>query len=355
MLLRRLRNVVSSLAGRTNAAHDSRTIYPIPFWYETSYWEPTVQLALKDLCRPGDIAFDVGANAGALTVLMSRLVGPRGTVCAFEASPRIVDKTQYNVSRNGCGNVQIFHHAVSSASGDVVEIFAGSHLNDSILASNGAATGVHVDTIALDDFVADWGLAPAVVKMDIEGAELLALQGFTHTIDAHHPHLILEQQPEDMRCLEMLVAMGYKAIDLANYLEVKSTGDFRPGTAVANVLFIHRDSHEHKYLAPIKRQLVKSLDTQQLSNITLRPGRYIIEVDMAAEGSNNEMMAGILENSRQIFRYHTHTSFLASSYRDWPLHTKRETTINLFFYFLSDTADPTFCVNGVKVWRLDGF
>ena len=68
---------------------DPAATFPLQNWWEQSFWEPTVALAIRDHCRPGDVVFDVGANAGALALMMSRLVGPRGIVCAFEASPRI--------------------------------------------------------------------------------------------------------------------------------------------------------------------------------------------------------------------------------------------------------------------------
>src|SRR5258708_30491234 len=86
----------------TQAGFDPRTTLQIPPFYDWNYWEPTVQLALRDLCRPGMVCFDVGANAGALSLVMSRLVGPRGVVCAFEASRRIVDKTHWNLVQAGC-------------------------------------------------------------------------------------------------------------------------------------------------------------------------------------------------------------------------------------------------------------
>src|SRR2546423_2378031 len=70
---------------------------PIPKFWERNFWEPTVQFPIRDYCRPGDIVFDVGANAGGLSMLMSRLVGPRGVVCAFEASPRIIEITLNNL------------------------------------------------------------------------------------------------------------------------------------------------------------------------------------------------------------------------------------------------------------------
>ena len=101
-------------------------------WYKENLWEPTVQIILRDLCKSGDIVFDVGANFAGLTTVMSRIVGPKGVVCAFEASPRIIDKTQRNLVLSGCNNVQLFHNAVCHTSGKRVKIFFGDHLNDSI-------------------------------------------------------------------------------------------------------------------------------------------------------------------------------------------------------------------------------
>lgn len=334
---------------------EGRGDYRIPFWYDHNYWEPTVQLALRDLCRPGDVVFDVGANAGGLTVPMSRLIGPRGVVCAFEASRRIIDKTLYNIAVNGCGNVQIFHNAVSNKSGNLVEIYAGSHLNDSIIDRHGAPTGTFVDTLALDDFVAHWGLVPALVKMDIEGSEFSAIKGFERTIEQHRPHLILEQQPQDMRCHEMLTSLRYRAIDLATYKEIQSSDDFTPGAVVANVLFIHETAANTPYRSPIERSLTADLSKNQLGHIKLNSGRYLFEVEMSATGSDNEMMTGISEGDTPLFRYHTNTSFLASSYRDWPIHLMRDSTVRLFFDFKNGTRDHTFRVDGAKVWRLHGF
>ncbi|MFM7578579.1 MAG: FkbM family methyltransferase, partial [Microcystaceae cyanobacterium] len=96
------------------------------------------------------------------------MVGPRGIVCAFEASPRIVDKTQRNLVLSGCNNVQLFHNAVYSKSHETVKIYLGSHLNDSIYSENGEGSTYEVKTIALDDFIEHTQLVPNLLKMDIE-------------------------------------------------------------------------------------------------------------------------------------------------------------------------------------------
>src|SRR5262249_21666452 len=131
--LKTLEHVISSMVAEQAARHDPRKDFPIAYWYEPSFAEPCVALALRDLCRPGDVVFDVGANCGALSLMMPRLVGLCGVVGLFEASRRIVDKCQYNLVVNGCHNTQLFHRAVFSRSGEVLKIYHGTHLNDTIV------------------------------------------------------------------------------------------------------------------------------------------------------------------------------------------------------------------------------
>jgi len=217
------------------------SLYGIAPWYQENFWEPPVQIALRDLCKPGDIVFDVGANFGGLTTLMSRMVGPKGIVCAFEASPRIVDKTQRNLVLSGCNNVQLFHNAVYHTSQQTVKIYLGSHLNDSIYSENGEGSTYEVKTIALDDFIAHSKLVPNLLKMDIEGAEFDAIQGMVKTLNTAKPHLILETQRNDTRCLDFLRNIGYIAIDLNTYQEIKTPDDYPIGADIRNNLYIHCD------------------------------------------------------------------------------------------------------------------
>lgn len=155
------------------------TLYGDSYWYAgPNLWEPTVMLALRDLCKPGTVVFDVGGNMGGLTSAMARLVGPKGTVCTFEASPRIIGYLQGNVVAQGHHNVTVYHRAVYSKSNEIITIYDGDHLNDSIYAEQSPTkVGRPVKTLALDDFCDATGFSPDVIKMDIEGAEYDALIG----------------------------------------------------------------------------------------------------------------------------------------------------------------------------------
>jgi len=216
-------------------------LYGLAPWYQENFWEPTVQIALRDLCQPGDVVFDVGANFGGLTTVMSRMVGPKGVVCAFEASPRIIGRTQRNLVLSGCNNVQLFHTAVYHTSQKKVKIYLGSHLNDSIYSENGEESAYEVPTLALDDFIDRTKLVPNLLKMDIEGAEFDAIKGMTKTLTTVKPHLILEVQREDSDCLTFLREQGYIAIDLSAYREITCIDDYPLGEGVRNNIYIHRD------------------------------------------------------------------------------------------------------------------
>lgn len=341
--------------------------FAIAPWYDPNLCEPAVQFAIRDLVRPGDTVFDVGANAGALSVLMSRLVGLRGIVCSFEASRRIVDKTQHNLITNACFNTQLYHRAIFHTSGEWVTIYHGSHLNDSIVPAFDAGAGKsEVETLALDDFVAWTGFKPSLIKMDIEGAEYDALRGAAKLIAEARPTFLLEQQPEDMRCFELLRAAGYDALDLATYGAIERREDFPPGVGIANVLFIHRDKIANTpYRPPFQQeqtceipatQFRTAADGSREATISVpRPGRYILELDFSAQGTNNDLLIGVEAGSTTIVRYHAYSALLANHYRQMPLHLKRGGTFNLYFRFQKGTSDPTMRLRKVTVSRIVNF
>lgn len=346
----------------------SQELFRISYWYEGNLWEPPVQIALRDLCKPGRVVFDVGANFGGLTTVMSRMVGPRGVVCAFEASPRIVDKCQRNIVLSGCSNVQVYHVAVYHSSNKRVPIYCGSHLNDSIYANSDTdVAAFNVPTLALDDFVNFTGLVPDLVKMDVEGAEYDALKGMLNTISKAKPYLILEQQPTDTRCLDLLREKGYKAIDLNTYREIRSSSDYPEGVGIRNNIYIHQDRlSENPYQLPftlVETAILTENDFITSDNgsvclkncLSLSKGRYVIYLDFLAAGTSNEMMCGVKVSNSVIFRYHAYTKLLAQSYRDWVINLSETSEIQIYWDFINNTRDDSFSVKGGKIFRVAEF
>ncbi len=340
-------------------------------WRQDILGEPVVALALRDLCRPGEVVFDCGANEGLLSILVSRLVGPRGTVCAFEASPRVVDSCLRNLVQNGCHNVTLYQSAIYCRSDEWVPIYFGDHTQaDSIIwgADRPGAGPAHVvPTLALDDYVRRTGLVPNLIKMDIEGAEYDALRGAEATVESARPHLILETYVEDERCLRLLRSLGYRALDLNTYREVCSRDDYPAGVELRNLLYVHDDRLASTgYVLPFAWEEVTRItaadcrslpdgSVQQKQSVRLPPGRYLIDVRAVAERSDNEMICGVRADETPAMMYQCNTQHIFRSYRDWVIDLPVPRSVRLFFDFLRGSTDPTFRFTEAIIRRLPLF
>lgn len=146
------------------------------------------------LLRPGDHAIDVGANLGYFTLVAAHLVGPAGSVRAFEPSPTIFPRLQANVRLNPKLNVRVYQAAVTDRRGQVTFYSAPADRSgySSLRHLGGDVAGVAtVAAVALDDLLAE--LPPTrLVKIDVEGAEWLVLQGMRRLLKRDRPYLICE-------------------------------------------------------------------------------------------------------------------------------------------------------------------
>jgi FkbM family methyltransferase len=150
-------------------------------WFE---WESVVWA--RSFIRPGMTVLDLGAHVGYYTRLFSEWVGPKGKVYAFEASPENQAILQRNVSSARYANVEVVPRAISDRAGIAKLFVSPGHSNHSLLPGFTAAeTVVEIPAVSVDVFLAERGI-PSLdfVKMDIEGAETMALDGMRQTIHA---------------------------------------------------------------------------------------------------------------------------------------------------------------------------
>ena len=347
------------------AAPPPDPVLPLEPWWAVSSWEPNLQPVLTDLVEPGGVVFDVGANAGGLSVLMSRLVGPRGVVCAFEASPRIVPVLHANLLAAGCANVQVYDRAIFSRSGERLKLYAGEHLNDSLYGDPGSSA-CEVATVALDDFIAHTGLRPHLVKADIEGAEYDMLLGMERTLREVRPSIILEQTPEDERARRLLAGHDYVAMDTGSYRRIERRKDFAPGVQIANVLLMPRERAEHDryfrdrepvYHARIDRAVFEEAadgSATMTRDLALPAGRFVLSADFDAAGTDNEVYMLAEVNGALASRFHAHTRMIATSYRDMVLALDRPGRVRMHLRLVQG-RDPTVDWRGVDVWRVPAF
>jgi FkbM family methyltransferase len=152
---------------------------------EFSYlgWNPDEYHAFKAAIRPGGIALDVGANAGAYTLLLAQWVGAAGRVVAFEPSRAAFDALVRHIHLNQVGEIASpLCIAVGERQG-VAGLVEPGPLGASRLAGAGDSGSLTtVPTVSIDAFCAAERLAPDFIKIDIEGWELAALRGARQTI-----------------------------------------------------------------------------------------------------------------------------------------------------------------------------
>jgi len=340
-LVRRSRfdNLCSVLDGRVAGA--GWLVRDTPAWHEVVCAEPGVNLALRDLIRPGDTCFDVGAFDGALAQVMARATGPRGTVCAFEANPGVLAKLTNNCTANALANVHLVHAAVWHTTGEWVTMLVPPGVPAAATVTGPApadTTERAIPTLALDDYAARFGLVPNVVKMDIEGAEAHALAGFRATLARHKPHLVLEQRTHDLAAIDLVRALGYDVFDCGSYEDVRAAGDFPAGSTVRNVVCVHRDRlGETPYAARRPKRLVRTFTGAELQrgrahelSLRLPPGRYVAEIDATADA--DATLAYEVSYDRALRgKWYVAAWWFLENARDLPFHVFRETEVALKF------------------------
>ncbi len=186
-------------------------------------YEPEIRDLLHFQLHEGMIVLDVGAHVGYYSLLAAKLVGPKGKVYAFEPEPENFKILQANVASNGYENISLVHQAVGDRTGRV-QFFLSRQGNDrhSIFLSNRESpreTCLDVPAVSLDDFFAEQGWPHVdLIKMDIEGAEPLALKGMTQLIArSENLRMIVELAPDALRAggfeaaefLDQLAAAGF--------------------------------------------------------------------------------------------------------------------------------------------------
>jgi FkbM family methyltransferase len=173
----------------------------VPSAYGAVYregYEPQVVAALSRLVRPGDVCADLGANVGFFTLLLSRLAGPAGRVVAFEPRDDMAGYLERNLA--GSTGIDVCRAAVSDGGADRVELHSGewgTEVRSTILpdlAQREALDGrqvVTVPAVTLDDSFGP-GERLDLVKVDIEGAESVVLEGAHRILGEQRPVFVVE-------------------------------------------------------------------------------------------------------------------------------------------------------------------
>lgn len=170
----------------------------------TGAFERRLQLVYTRHIKPGMTVLDLGANIGAHTLPLARLVGPKGKVIAVEATKFAIEKLQRNLALNpGLETPVELVHALLGANGarsapshlySSWPLTGGSDLHPELrgaLKPIGGAACTTVDSLVERNshVKVDW------IKLDVDGHELEVLQGAQTTLTRHRPKILIEFAP----------------------------------------------------------------------------------------------------------------------------------------------------------------
>lgn len=166
-------------------------VMPIDFSRHTrlylGLYEIELNRYLRTFCSPGLPSFDVGAQLGYDAVVLARLT--HAPVIAFEADRALAEEMGGTLAANsGIEGLVVARHATI-----------------------GRPTG-ETGTVALDDVAYGDGFVPGLIKLDIDGGEVDALEGASRILREGRPHLIIETHSKALErdCAHLMRAAGYR-------------------------------------------------------------------------------------------------------------------------------------------------
>lgn len=154
---------------------------------------------IKPYIHEGSVVLDVGSNLGQMAMEFAKLVGPTGTVHAFEADYACYGILEANIAENNITNIIAHEGALWHEAGleliypepDFVKMSCrGSWGIDPTIEFKGKNDQVLIST-TIDQLDLD---QVDVIKVDAQGSDLNILKGAINTIKKHRPVIIFEYE-----------------------------------------------------------------------------------------------------------------------------------------------------------------
>jgi FkbM family methyltransferase len=183
------------------------------------FWSDEIYAVLETTLNQGDCFVDIGANIGFVTLCAAQIVGTSGHVFSFEPNVVLIERLRRMLEHNHITNVTLFPHAAGNETGEIGFTDDLHHGVNHVVADLAKAPVV-VPMRRVDDVLE--GQLPrgdALIKLDIEGAEMMALSGMPNLIRRPNTTFIVEMCDERLRSyggsaeaiFQMLSNAGYRA------------------------------------------------------------------------------------------------------------------------------------------------
>lgn len=182
--------------------------------YEHDYIE-----AASKVIKDGDVIWDIGAYQGTWTIPLASK-HTNNTFIAFEPDPVYFDILQNNIKENKLNSVYVYPYAISNITSVQELCLHSQHEHCSALrqiypAQTAAVT--KVQTISIDDCVSLYSISkPDLIKIDVEGAEQMVLEGMYSVrprdifLEIHSPDFLKQYGTDAVSIYYDILKKGYE-------------------------------------------------------------------------------------------------------------------------------------------------
>jgi len=191
-------------------------------------YEPEVRQALVGSLKPGMVAYDIGANIGIFTLLMSHLVRQEGKVYAIEPEINNFKHLLDSIEVNNIKNILPLQIAVGEKDGTLQFDRRGGSFSGRVVDSDIHYTPTRnimpIFVRSIDSLVnSNLADPPDLIKIDVEGFESKVILGMKEVISKHSPIVICEMHahlgdPSEV-VYEILASADYSIYDLQGFLK----------------------------------------------------------------------------------------------------------------------------------------
>ena len=155
-----------------------------------SRYEKDMVAAIEKYCRPKYNVLDIGANIGAHTLRLAKIVGESGNVYAFEPTDYAYRKLVHNISLNHFKNIIPIHMALSDRNllRQNIQFISSWPTKGSTKKQKGI-----VDFIKLDNWCKRENIDQVnLIKLDVDGNEYSVIEGAKSLLTNQHPLILME-------------------------------------------------------------------------------------------------------------------------------------------------------------------
>lgn len=170
-------------------------------------WEDDEAAWLRSVIDVGQTVIDCGANVGYFTLLMSRAVGPGGSVVAVEPERENLRLLRHNLWTNGADNVRVIAAAANYERGSLALRHNAYNKGDHQTHRQSGADDVLVPCVTLDEVLPDARVD--IIKIDTQGSDHLVVAGMKNILDRNPAAKLLVEFS-----LDFIADRGWSADDV---------------------------------------------------------------------------------------------------------------------------------------------